>query len=248
MVPQDRKVLGYVILTLAFRQEGRRWTGECLELGTATFGCTLKEVREEVLELVELHLDARKTQTNASGSSGSTISLLYDRATDGRPEGSPCQRGVVRPVAPVPARRMRSHVRQPSSHHGQAVDQTPEDGWEEGRTRCGVRRRENEAGRRPALHQRLAPRHRYPPGIDISHPIHQIQPERTRAGRRPLLTIRVVANRRSWQRASHRARTGRRPLDSSLDVGLGCRRRRGEGKRCARSGTAGIPSCRCECS
>lgn len=49
---------GFVILTLAFRQDGRRWTGECLELGTATYGRTLKQARDELNELVTLHLDA----------------------------------------------------------------------------------------------------------------------------------------------------------------------------------------------
>lgn len=49
---------GFVILTLAFRQDGRRWTGECLELGTATYGRTLKQARDELNELVALHLNA----------------------------------------------------------------------------------------------------------------------------------------------------------------------------------------------
>ena len=49
---------GFVILTLAFRQDGRRWTGECLELGTATYGRTLKQTRDELNELVMLHLNA----------------------------------------------------------------------------------------------------------------------------------------------------------------------------------------------
>ena len=49
---------GFVILTLAFRQEGRRWTGECLELGTATYGRTLKQASDELHELVTLHLNA----------------------------------------------------------------------------------------------------------------------------------------------------------------------------------------------
>lgn len=49
---------GFVILTLAFRQDGRRWTGECLELGTATYGRTLKRAKDELDELVLLHLNA----------------------------------------------------------------------------------------------------------------------------------------------------------------------------------------------
>jgi hypothetical protein len=49
---------GFVILTLAFRQDGRRWTGECLELGTATHARTLPQVHAELAELVTLHLNA----------------------------------------------------------------------------------------------------------------------------------------------------------------------------------------------
>ncbi len=49
---------GFVILTLGFRQEGRRWTGECLELGTATYGRSLNQVKDELHELAVLHLNA----------------------------------------------------------------------------------------------------------------------------------------------------------------------------------------------
>jgi hypothetical protein len=49
---------GFVILTLRFRQEAKMWVGECLELGTATDGRTLKQVHNELIELVELHLDS----------------------------------------------------------------------------------------------------------------------------------------------------------------------------------------------
>jgi hypothetical protein len=49
---------GFVILTMAFRQDGRRWTGECLELGTATYARTLKQASDELHELVTLHLNA----------------------------------------------------------------------------------------------------------------------------------------------------------------------------------------------
>lgn len=48
---------GFVILTLAFRQDGRRWTGECLELGTATYARTLKQTRDELTGMVALHLN-----------------------------------------------------------------------------------------------------------------------------------------------------------------------------------------------
>jgi hypothetical protein len=47
-----------VVLTLRFRPEGRRWTGECAELGTATYGRTLKQVHRELVELVTLHLSS----------------------------------------------------------------------------------------------------------------------------------------------------------------------------------------------
>jgi len=49
---------GIVVLTLMFRQENRRWTGECVELGTATYGRTLRQTHDELVELVALHLDA----------------------------------------------------------------------------------------------------------------------------------------------------------------------------------------------
>ena len=49
---------GFVILTLVFRKEGNRWTGECLELGTATYGRSLEKTHSELAELVELHLNA----------------------------------------------------------------------------------------------------------------------------------------------------------------------------------------------
>lgn len=48
---------GFIILTLAFRKDGRRWTGECLELGTATYGRTLQQTHDELAELVMLHLN-----------------------------------------------------------------------------------------------------------------------------------------------------------------------------------------------
>jgi predicted RNase H-like HicB family nuclease len=48
---------GYVILTLEFRKEGRKWTAYCKELGTATFGYSLKDAEERIKEAVSLHLD-----------------------------------------------------------------------------------------------------------------------------------------------------------------------------------------------
>src|SRR3954452_23924435 len=49
---------GIVVLTLMFRQENRRWTGECVELGTTTYGRTLRQTHDELVELVALHRDA----------------------------------------------------------------------------------------------------------------------------------------------------------------------------------------------
>jgi hypothetical protein len=54
---ETRVVEGYVILTLAFHQEGRRWLGECVELGTATHGANLQQTLHELKELVLLHLN-----------------------------------------------------------------------------------------------------------------------------------------------------------------------------------------------
>jgi predicted RNase H-like HicB family nuclease len=48
---------GYVVLTLKFNKEGRRWTACCEELGTATFGRSLKEAQEKILEAVLLDLE-----------------------------------------------------------------------------------------------------------------------------------------------------------------------------------------------
>jgi hypothetical protein len=50
-------VEGYVILRLEFHQEGRRWLGECVELGTATHGANLPQTLRELKELVILHLN-----------------------------------------------------------------------------------------------------------------------------------------------------------------------------------------------
>jgi hypothetical protein len=47
---------GFVVLTLVFRQEGRVWTGECRELGTATYGRSLSRTHDELLEMVKDHL------------------------------------------------------------------------------------------------------------------------------------------------------------------------------------------------
>jgi len=51
---------GFVILTLVFRQEGKVWTGECRELGTAAYGRSLKRAHDELLAMVADHLDVLK--------------------------------------------------------------------------------------------------------------------------------------------------------------------------------------------
>jgi hypothetical protein len=48
---------GFIILTLTFKQDQKRWLAECSELGTATYGRTLNQAHEELVELVTLHLD-----------------------------------------------------------------------------------------------------------------------------------------------------------------------------------------------
>lgn len=47
-----------VLLTLEFCQEGNEWVGVCRELGTSTFHKDLKVAKEELMELVLLHLNA----------------------------------------------------------------------------------------------------------------------------------------------------------------------------------------------
>jgi predicted RNase H-like HicB family nuclease len=48
---------GYIIVTLKFRKEGRRWTALCDELGTATFGRSIQEAKARLEEAVQLHLN-----------------------------------------------------------------------------------------------------------------------------------------------------------------------------------------------
>ncbi len=48
---------GYIVLTLAFKPEGRRWVVRCEELGTATFGRSLTEAEKRIKGAVLLHLN-----------------------------------------------------------------------------------------------------------------------------------------------------------------------------------------------
>jgi hypothetical protein len=47
----------YVVLTLEFKKEGRRWVGRCRELSTSTFASTFEAAKRELNELVILHLN-----------------------------------------------------------------------------------------------------------------------------------------------------------------------------------------------
>ena len=51
------KEVGYILVNLAFHEEENRWQGECLELGTATFGNSLEEAKERLQEAILVHLN-----------------------------------------------------------------------------------------------------------------------------------------------------------------------------------------------
>jgi predicted RNase H-like HicB family nuclease len=51
------KTKGYVVLTLKFQKEGRRWTAYCEELGTASFGRSSPEADQHIKEAILLHLN-----------------------------------------------------------------------------------------------------------------------------------------------------------------------------------------------
>jgi predicted RNase H-like HicB family nuclease len=51
------KTRRYVVLTLKFQKQGRRWTALCEELGTATFGRSLPEADQRLKEAILLHLN-----------------------------------------------------------------------------------------------------------------------------------------------------------------------------------------------
>lgn len=48
---------GFIVLTMRFRQDGKRWLAMCEELGTSTYARTLKQAQLELAELVALHLN-----------------------------------------------------------------------------------------------------------------------------------------------------------------------------------------------
>jgi predicted RNase H-like HicB family nuclease len=51
------KRVGYIILTIEFKNIDRRWTAHCIELGTATFGRSLNEAKKKIEEAILLHLN-----------------------------------------------------------------------------------------------------------------------------------------------------------------------------------------------
>lgn len=51
------KTEAYIIVTLSFYKEGNRWVGLCKELGTSTFGRSIQEANNRLIEAVELHLN-----------------------------------------------------------------------------------------------------------------------------------------------------------------------------------------------
>lgn len=54
---KDDVPVAAVILNVSLREEERRWLGECVELGTATFANTLNELRMELVEAIMLQLN-----------------------------------------------------------------------------------------------------------------------------------------------------------------------------------------------
>ena len=51
------KIAGYIVVTVKFHKDDKRWTAYCEELGTATFGRSLPEAQERPKEAVLLHLN-----------------------------------------------------------------------------------------------------------------------------------------------------------------------------------------------
>ena len=49
---------GYIMLTLCVRQEGDRWVGDCVELGTASCGDTVERAFDNVKDACIVHLNA----------------------------------------------------------------------------------------------------------------------------------------------------------------------------------------------
>jgi predicted RNase H-like HicB family nuclease len=48
----------YIFLTIILeKEESNRWTAECKELGTATFGNSIEDARHKIEEAIGLHLN-----------------------------------------------------------------------------------------------------------------------------------------------------------------------------------------------
>jgi len=52
-----RRPTAYVVLTVLFQKEGKVWTAECRELGTAAYGDTIEDAKEAIDEAITLHLN-----------------------------------------------------------------------------------------------------------------------------------------------------------------------------------------------
>ena len=48
---------GYIKVTFIFQELKDRWTGKCVELGTATFGDSFEDIKEKLEEAVLCHLN-----------------------------------------------------------------------------------------------------------------------------------------------------------------------------------------------
>jgi len=53
----ENNMTGYIVLTVIFKPEDEVWTVECKELGTATFGDTFAEAKQNLEEAIVLHLN-----------------------------------------------------------------------------------------------------------------------------------------------------------------------------------------------
>lgn len=47
----------FVILHVRYWEENNQWLGDCVELGTATFADAFEDVRRELREMIDLHLN-----------------------------------------------------------------------------------------------------------------------------------------------------------------------------------------------
>lgn len=49
---------GYIEVTIRFFKEGKQWTAQCVELGTATCADTLEDAQVAIDDMIELHLNS----------------------------------------------------------------------------------------------------------------------------------------------------------------------------------------------